>query len=170
MPPRVPLEERKRIIELFLEGRPQRHICSLLNRSRRAANRAIQAYRREHGRLVDAGRSGRPRITQGETDRQIVAAVVVDPFITAKEIREQLNLSISCCTIRRRLNEAGLRNCVAAQKPRLTDRQKCLRLKFARAVKDWGAEEWEKVVFSDECTFYTRGDQQQRVWRPLNSR
>ncbi|KAH7969000.1 hypothetical protein HPB52_013582 [Rhipicephalus sanguineus] len=110
MPPRVPVEERKRIIELFLESLPQRQICNLLNRSRRAVNRAIQPYRRDNGRLVDAER--------------------------------------------RRLSEAGLQNCVAAQKPRLADRQKCLRLKFARAVKDWGAEEWEKVVFSDECTFF----------------
>ncbi|KAH6924240.1 hypothetical protein HPB50_014140 [Hyalomma asiaticum] len=48
------------------------------------------------------------------------------------------------------------------EKPPLTDRQKCLRLKFARAVKDWGAEECGKVVFSDECTFSTTWDQQRR--------
>lgn len=62
----------------------------------------------------------------------IVAAAVADPFLNAREIREELGLDISCDTIRRRLKEAGLESRVAAQKPHVTERQRQQRLDFAR--------------------------------------
>lgn len=170
MAPRVPIEERRNIIRYFLEGIPQREICRITNRSRDAVSRAIRAYREDQGRLADAQRSGRSRVTTEEEDQLIVAAVVADPFLSAKEIREALRLDASAKTIRRRLQVAGVRSCVAAQKPHLTDKQRQARLDFARAVEQWSAEDWGEVVFTDESTFSTRWDQQRRVWRPMNCR
>ncbi|KAK8786936.1 hypothetical protein V5799_023289, partial [Amblyomma americanum] len=73
-------------------------------------------------------------------------------------------------TIRRRLLEAGLQSCVAAQKPHLTEKQRKERLAFAQAVEQWSVEDWGEVVFSDESTCSTRWDLQRRVWRPLDCR
>lgn len=170
MPSRVPIEERRRIVRLSIERVPQREICRRTRRSRTSVNRIIQAYRDEYGRIADAQRSGRPRLTTLEEDQQIVAAAVVDPFLNAREIRDALDLSCCSETIRSRLREAGLMNCVAAQKPHLTTKQREERLNFARAFEQWTAEEWREVIFTDESTFSTRWDQQQRLWRPLNSR
>lgn len=170
MPPRVPIEDRRRIVKLSMQGFSQREICCLLGRSRTSVSRIIQAYRDEEGRMGDAQRSGRPRLTTLEEDQWILAAVVVDPFLNAREIRDTLDLSCSVETVTVRLREAGFMNCVAAQKPHLTTRQKEERLNFARAFEQWTAEEWREVIFTDESTFSTRWDQQQRVWRPLNSR
>lgn len=103
-------------------------------------SRAIRAYREDQGRLADAQRSGRSRVTTEEEDQLIVAAVVADPFLSAKEIREALRLDASAKTIRRRLQVAGVRSCVAAQKPHLTDKQRQARLDFARAVEQWSAK------------------------------
>lgn len=169
MAPRVPVEDRKLITRLFLEGLPQRVICQRTGRSKTAVSRIIRAFRDE-GRVADAQRSGRPRVTQNVEDELIVAAVVTDPFLNAREIRDELSLEVSTPTIRRRLKEAGLSNCVAAKKPFLTGRQCQQRLQFAQEHQDWSQEEWGTVIFSDESTFCTRWDQQQRVWRPLNSR
>ncbi|KAH8025617.1 hypothetical protein HPB51_010678 [Rhipicephalus microplus] len=126
-------------------------------------SRAIQAYRQTGG-ISDRDRAGRLRCTDDKVDRLIIAAVVADPHITAKGIKDA-----SVWTIRRRLAEAGLANCVAAQKPHITDRQRSMRLQFARSVQTWGSEEWE-VVFSNESTFSSRWDQERRVRRPMNSR
>ncbi|KAG0409807.1 hypothetical protein HPB47_013065, partial [Ixodes persulcatus] len=49
-----------------------------------------------------------PRRT--EEDRLIEAAAVADPLMSAREIWDVLDLSLSCETIRRRLKEAGLKN------------------------------------------------------------
>ncbi|KAG0428566.1 hypothetical protein HPB47_024460 [Ixodes persulcatus] len=73
------------------------------------------------GRISDAHRSGRPRRTGEEENWVIEATAVADPFMSAQEIREELDPSLSCDTIQHRLKEAGLKNCVAAQKPHLTD-------------------------------------------------
>ncbi|KAH7955934.1 hypothetical protein HPB52_005159 [Rhipicephalus sanguineus] len=101
------------------------------------------------------------------TDSLIVACAVVDPFLDANEIRRELQLDVSPSTIKRRLRQGGLQGCVAAQKPHLTERQRQLRLEFARAVEDWTKDEWHEVIFTDEATFSTRWDQQRRVWRPI---
>ncbi|KAH7956587.1 hypothetical protein HPB52_010877 [Rhipicephalus sanguineus] len=170
MPPYVPLEQRQRIVELSLQGWSQRAICRLMNRSRAAVSRIIRTYRDHGGSLADRERSGRPGATDTETDSLIVACVVVDPFIDAKEIRRELQLDVSLSTIRRRLREAGLRGCVAAQKPQLTERQRQLRLEFARSVEGCTVEEWGEVIFTDESTFSSRWDQQRHVWRPMNCR
>ncbi|KAG0421743.1 hypothetical protein HPB47_002403 [Ixodes persulcatus] len=135
-----------------------------------AVNRIIQAYRDEGGRLQDAARPGRYRCTSEEVDQLIVAAVVADPFQSAQELRDALDLDVSLATIRRRLREAGLHGCVAAQKPYLTDRQRRQRLDFARAHEDWTISEWGEVIFTDESTFSSRWDQRRRVWRPYNTR
>lgn len=157
-------------MRLFMEGTTQREICRLTGRSRTCVSRIIQAYRDDQGRLVDAERSGRPKVTSEEQELLIVAAAVADPFLSAKEIRQELSLNVSCETIRRRLKEAGLGSCVAAQKPHLTDRQRLERLEFARAVEQWTTDEWKEVIFTDESTFSTRWDQQRRVWRPMSCR
>ncbi|KAH7951116.1 hypothetical protein HPB52_004747 [Rhipicephalus sanguineus] len=170
MAPYIPLEERRRIAELSLQGLSQRAICGLMNRSRTAVHRIIKAYCDRGGALDDEQRSGRPRATDSLTDSLIVACAVVDPFLDANEIRRELQLDVSPSTIKRRLRQAGLQGCVAAQKPHLTERQRQLRLEFARAVEDWTENEWHEVIFTDDATFSTRWDQQRRVWRPMNCR
>lgn len=169
MAPRVPIEDRRYIARLFVEGVPQREIARRTGRSKTAITRIIRAFR-EDGTLADAKRSGRPRVTTHEADILIVAAAVVDPFLSAKEIRDELSLNISTRTVSRRLKEAGIYNFAAAQNPFVSERQRQQRLDFALNHQHGKEEEWKNVVFSDESTFCTRWDQQRRVWRPLNSR
>lgn len=70
-------------------------------------------------------------------DKLIVAAAVVDPFLSMREIRDVSQIELSETSIRRSLKEAGLSSCIAAQKPYLTDKQKRQRLEFARAHEQW---------------------------------
>ncbi|KAH8035934.1 hypothetical protein HPB51_012308 [Rhipicephalus microplus] len=168
MSPRVPAVGRRRIVELSIQGFSQRVMCQLLQRSRNAVSRAIQAYRQTGG-ISDRDRAGRSRCTDDKVNKLIITAVVADLHTTAKGIKDALHLNASVGTIRRRLAEAGLANCVAAQKPHIKDRQRSMRLQFARSVQTWGSEVWGEVVFSDESTFSSRLDQERRVWRPMNS-
>ncbi|KAH7978720.1 hypothetical protein HPB49_006545 [Dermacentor silvarum] len=59
---------------------------------------------------------------------------------------------------------------MAAQKPLLTNVNKSKRLSFAQRHEAWSADDWRRVVFSDECTFTTKCDQRARVWRPDRTR
>lgn len=169
MAPHVPIEQRQAITRLSLQGVPQRIICSITGRSKTAVSRIIQAFHDE-ARHTDAKRTSRPRVTTIEDDILVAAAAFVNPFLTARQIADELPINASTETIRRRLKEAGLKSCVAAQKPHLKEDQRRQRLDFAMAHEHWTLEEWSTVIFSDECTFCTRWDQQQRVWRPINFR
>ncbi|KAG0430316.1 hypothetical protein HPB47_022805 [Ixodes persulcatus] len=129
-------------------------------------SRVPQAYYRE-GRIADLPRGGRERATSTEEDKLIVAACVVDPFLSAREIRDELELeNVSVSTIRRRLHEAGIHSRIVAQKTLLDDRHRKQRMEFASVVESWCPQKWRSVVLTDEASFCTRWDQQQRVWRP----
>lgn len=75
--------------------------------------------------------SRRPKVTTHDDDILIVAAAVEEPFLSAKEIRDELSLSISTATVRRQLKEAGISDFAAAQKPFLPERQRQQRLDLA---------------------------------------
>ncbi|KAG0445031.1 hypothetical protein HPB47_002804 [Ixodes persulcatus] len=109
-----------------------------------AVSRIIQAYRDEGGRY---------RRTSEEVDQLMAAAAVADPFQSAQELRDALDLDVSLATIRQQLREPGHQSCVVAQKPYLTDRQQRQRLDLARAHEDWTISEWGEVIFMDESTF-----------------
>ncbi|KAH6945097.1 hypothetical protein HPB50_007203 [Hyalomma asiaticum] len=165
MAPRVPIEDRRFIARLFVEGVPQRAIAQRTGRSKAAVTRIIRAFR-DDGTLADAKRSGRPIVTNHEDDILIVAAAVVDPFLSAKEIRNEQSPGISTATVTRRLKEAGVSSFSAAQKPFLPERQRQQRRDFALNHQRWidflhtvgsteegvAAHEFESVLSSGRCS------------------
>lgn len=59
--------------------------------------------------------------------------------------------------VNRRLNEVGLLGRVARHRRDYSAAEIQKRLSFAEGYKDWTAEQWDKVLFSDEKTFYGLG-------------
>lgn len=74
---------------------------------------------------------------------------------------------VSSSTIRRRLNEVGLRNRVPARKPALTARHKAERLQFAATYLNYN---FENVIFMDEKVFCSSDNGRMSLWRPDNTR
>ncbi|CAH1991553.1 unnamed protein product [Acanthoscelides obtectus] len=68
----------------------------------------------------------------------------------AAELREAQGIVLSARSVRRRLVEKDLHGRKARRKPLLTERQKQLRLSWAKTYKDWTAEDWAKVIWTDE--------------------
>lgn len=125
----------------------------------------------EAGTAEDAPRGGRPRKTDAMEDAAIVRAAELHPFSANRVIRATLVLPISADTVQRRLDAAGLPSRIAAKKIHYTDAQRRKRLSFAEGYRGWTAEQWERVIFSDEVTIEGRGrNRQQRVHRPKGHR
>jgi transposase len=119
------------------------------------------------GDVKNSSRSGRPRITDENTDINIALTARVEPHhATPKLVKRKLDLQVSPRTIRRRLDEAGLYGRIERQEHELTEHDIRRRLAFAHGYMHWTVQQWRRVIFSDEKHF-TLGQHGQRwIQRP----
>uniref|UniRef100_A0AAZ3QWA0 Transposase Tc1-like domain-containing protein n=1 Tax=Oncorhynchus tshawytscha TaxID=74940 RepID=A0AAZ3QWA0_ONCTS len=78
---------------------------------------------------------------------------------------QQAGVSASACTVRRRLLEDGLVSRRVAKKPLLSRKNTRDRLIFCKRYRDWTAEDWGKVVLSDESPFRLFGTSGKKLIR-----
>jgi len=78
-------------------------------------------------------------------------------------IVQEHGLRISEATIRRRRSEAGLGSYIAAEKPGLHAENVVKRLEWAMKYKEWMAEDWKHVIWSDESSIWI-GVNPRRQW------
>ncbi|KAH8024190.1 hypothetical protein HPB51_022251 [Rhipicephalus microplus] len=148
MAPRVIIEDQQFIASLFVEGFPQREIACRTGRSKTVITKTVRSSG-EGGTFTDAKWFGQPRDTMHEADILIVAAAVVNLFLSAKDIWDELSLNVSTRTVSRLWKEAGSENFTTAQKPFLSERKRQQRLDFPVNHQHWKEEEWKNVLFSN---------------------
>lgn len=102
----------------------------MTKRSLKTVNR-IQAYRNE-GRIDYAPHRRRPRATTDDEDRQLVAAVAVDHFESARKVGDDARIDVSTRKVQGRYAETRLSSRIAARKPLLSEPYKQDRLRFSR--------------------------------------
>ena len=96
------------------------------------------------------------------------------PTSSMKKIRAELlgrGHRISHKTVSRRLSkEFNLKSYKPAKKSKLTAAVKAKRLQFANNHQHWTAEQWGKVLFSEESTFQQFVVRKKHVRRPIGKR
>jgi len=117
--------------------------------------------------------SGRPRKATAFVKEELMKYIVKYPMATATDIMADLPHVVGDMAVRTvqdiLCRELGMRSKVAAKKPLLTDKMKKKRLDFANKYKDWTAEDWSKVMYSDESTFECIRSASRKVRRPKGS-
>lgn len=156
--------ERSAIATLHQLGWTGRDIAELLHCSENTVSLWVCRWRAEHS-VADAERSGRPRSTADEIDEDI--SLYSDAHVTAtpRDIVHALELDVDRRTVRRRLNEVGLRSCVQ----RAEHENVLARLAFAEGYSRWDEDDWAKVLFSDETHFYLGHHGREYVNRPIGA-
>lgn len=94
------------------------------------------------------GKCGRKRITTPRTDRKIKNLALNDRRASCRKISSVLaseGTLVHRRTINNRLQEAGLKSYRPRKKPRLTEKMKESRYKWAKEHCEWTAKDWEKV-------------------------
>ena len=151
------------IIALKQRGVPHKEIAAQVECSPSTVSKVL---RREGSRRSNCGRK---RVTTLRDDRKLQRIVRQSRFSSVNELAQQWNkagVESSERTCHRRLVEMGYRSRVPLEKPLLSTRQKQKRLQWCRERRYWTAEEWGKVLFSDESNFVLHfGPQGSRVWR-----
>jgi transposase len=119
--------------------------------------------------LVDADRSGRPRITTDDQDQDIGILSNKTPTKTPKDIKNELHIEASPHTVSRRLDEIGLYGCVQETEHALDEFDIQRRLAFCNEYIDWTEEQWKNEFFTDECNFYLGQGPRIYVRRPVGA-
>jgi transposase len=108
---------------LLAQGRPMKLVCGASGLSRQSVYNALRRYRRRRRPedLADRPRSGRPRVARPVGNRQILAALRLDPRevgfnatawtvpLLARHLSQRHRVPIAPRTLRRRMHEARLR-------------------------------------------------------------
>lgn len=161
----ISIEIRKLIIEKRKKGESYYNIAKQFHISKSGVFDICNKYKLT-GKIENLHRAGAPRRTSRQDDSLIFREIRKNPFISAPEIKNQLNLSVSTKTIKRRLNDRGVHSRVSRRKPLLSEQNKLKRLNFAKKYINKSISFWKNVIWSDESKFMLiSGKQRRNVWR-----
>ena len=115
-----------------------------------------------------AGR-GRKRKTTVREDKVIQRKIKIDRRKSASsvkdEIMQEIGITISSQTVRRRAHEAGLYGRVARKKPYVNKANRLKRLNYVKTYRDKEMSFWKHVLWSDESKYNLFGsDGKVIVW------
>ncbi|XP_067123636.1 uncharacterized protein, partial [Centruroides vittatus] len=152
MPKPLSKELRELIIKHREEGKTIEYIAECLKISTRVVSKIIQQHK-ETESLSPKKKTGRPRLTTPAEDASLQSSSQANPFKTARKHRNELNLSVSVDTVKRRLRQFNLFGQWAAKKQTLSIANQFDHLGFAQQYSWWDISDWENVIFSDEMMF-----------------
>ena len=127
--------------------------------------------------LQDRPRTGRPKLQTPqmiESTASIVRASKEGRALTCADIAGELSklgIEISRETVRRALKASGFRKSKPTRKPGLTAAMRKKRLDWCLERKDWGLDDWKKVIWTDETSVLLNSRKGgYRVWRTAKER
>lgn len=158
----VELTPRKKsvIVALSKEGFSSREIANRVGFNQSTVVRLLQKYQRTGDVARKRGR-GRKRVTTAAEDRYLIRLCIRNRRASSSDLKrawqEGSGITSSARTVRRRLLAAGLAARRPRRKPLLSKTMRAARLKWAKAHCKWTAEQWNRVIFSDESKFNMHG-------------
>jgi len=114
------------------------------------------------GTLKNLPRGHRPKATSQREDNQIKREALKKKFISAKQVKKNLNLNVHVTTIRKRLRENGIHGRIARRTPFLTDDNKRYRYEFAVKYHKMPLTFWNRVIWTDESKFEIIGSKRRK--------
>lgn len=167
-------EENRIIVNMWNDGKKVAEIAEILHRSRKMVYNVTNSLKTNKN-IAKENKKRNPRVkkTTEVVDRAIVRISKKDPFMSSRDIANEINvqfgLNLSDRLIRRRLNDAKLFGRSSRKKPFLSKKNIAKRLVFARTHKNKDLSFWKKILWSDETKVNRMGpDGRVFVHRPKN--
>jgi transposase len=142
-----------RAIALIQDGRSKYYVARVLDVKGCSIQRAVKRFPETKGYTRRVG-SGRKRSTTARDDHFLTLTNLrnrdTTPVRTRNELQEVRAVAVSERTVRRRLEEHGLSTRTFAHSLVLTREHRVARLLIAHEHRNWGIEEWGRILFTDE--------------------
>lgn len=157
--------EKGMILAYKAEGYPRSAIAEKLQRSENTIQSFLTRYKtRVTTENLPTGH--RPRKTTERADRALVRAALNGAEGRRQPLGELTNLNtpdLCTRTVKRRLSENDIQKWRAAKRPLLEQDHAKQRLLWAKEKKYWTGHDWQRVMFSDECSVERSADPR-AVW------
>lgn len=129
------LEERKIVINNYLQGKTEREIANIVSKSKSTVHDIIKRYN-EDERISNKTRAAVKKKLSTRDEKFIVREVQKDPFVSAPKlatiVKNNFGKEVHPETIRRVLRQNNLNGRVARKKPCISEKNRKDRLEFAR--------------------------------------
>ena len=161
--------ERGKIIGFYEAGDSERTISKKTGYGKTTIHNIKEKYCKT-GAVSVASRSGRPKKLTERNKRHLKAIITKnrrEPIEKINEIfTESTGKKVCRRTMQETLYEMGYNSCTALRKPSVSEKNRKIRLNWARERRLWTIDNWKKVVWSDESRFTMfQNDGKIRVWR-----
>lgn len=168
--PRLRENERIQALMQLTAGVSVADVARQFNCHRHTITNLIQRFN-QNGNVRDRPRSGRPKVTTARQDRYLTLTHLRHRFKTATSTAGELGVSRDTVVRRLRANAYPIK----ARRPYvgqvLSNRNRALRLVWARRHLRWNRAMWSRVLFSDESRFkLSMADGRVRVFRRRGER
>lgn len=167
----VEIGVRRLILKHRQNGMSLSQIASAVLLRKTTVSRILQRIAK-HGSLEDLPRTGRPAKLSRTTKSRIQRIAKKNPWASVRQIWDEVKIgdfehTVSRHTVLRALLESNLRCFRAAHRPRLTEKHRKDRFRFAKSHLDFP---WDRVIFSDEKRFRLFSDGPKLVRRKRGER
>ena len=165
---------RAQAAALYQSGLNMNKVSKQLKVSRTCVRNAIMKFENQ-GTFVDSKRSGRPKKISERDERELKRLVQGNNRLSVAKITKDLNVGlvkpVSEETVRRYLKKLGHEYAVKIKKPFLSLKHRRARVEWCQQHLHWTIQDWRKVIFSDESTFYVlKRKNQVKIWRTDDER
>lgn len=163
------VELRNLIINHHKNGKSLSEISVIVERSRSTVQYVVKRYKNEN-RIENLPRNVNRKILSKMDDRYILRQIKQNPKISAPKIASKvkidLNKDVSAETILRSIRNQGYNGRVARKKPLISEKNRKLRLEFAKNLKNSTFEYWQNVLFTDESKYNVFGSDGRQMVDP----
>jgi len=159
---RLSAEDKRNIQALIEKGMTLRNISLQLHKPL-----STVAWLSKKINVKSKGRAGRPKLLSEREENFCMMQMTTRKCKTvvdlSKEMKGRFNVTVSRQTISRTLKNKGMKSGEKKKKPLLSAKNIKARLDFAKTHQHWTADDWERVIFSDE-TKINRFNSDGRTW------
>lgn len=169
----ISFEIRQLIVFHHAKGRSYKQLSELFNVKKCTVQKIVRRFN-EEGRIdYENAKAGRPRILNKREERRVIRKIKLDPKVSApniaSQIAEECEKRVNPETIRRIIRREGYNGRIARKKPFINERNRKIRLQFAREHYLKEDKWWHDIIFCDESKFNVFGsDGRTMVWRKPN--
>lgn len=165
---------RSKAVGMVHGGMSPKRVCQQLNIGRSQLFVWLKREKLGQGLSSKPGRGRKPTIHP--VAKRVIAMATGKRHQSTRKLSQRLTrhgYTISRSTVHRYLRTTlGMKPFRLSRRPKLTERQREHRLRFAKDHKDWSVDDWKRVLWSDESPFelfHPPNRHNDRVWAASGS-